>query len=52
MSLSYVSSSLSAGAAPNSPRNTPFGAELARIQGRVERLYSHAADVSNRLALP
>ncbi|WP_241120763.1 hypothetical protein [Achromobacter xylosoxidans] len=43
---------IAGGAAPNSPRNTPFGAELARIQGRVERLYSHAADVSNRLALP
>ncbi|MFY2034836.1 hypothetical protein ACOTDT_16970 [Achromobacter xylosoxidans] len=34
------------------PRNTPFGAELARIQGRVERLHSQAADVSFRLALP
>lgn len=34
------------------PRNTPFGAELARIQGRVERLHSQAADVGFRLALP
>lgn len=43
---------IAGGTAPSLPRNTPFGAELARIQGRVERLYSHAADVSNRLALP
>lgn len=38
--------------AGDAPRNTPFGAELAQIQGRVERLQQHAMDVSLRLALP
>ncbi|MGZ0105173.1 hypothetical protein [Achromobacter sp. KK8] len=38
--------------ASNAPRDTPFGADLGRIQGRIERLHSQAANVSFRLALP
>jgi hypothetical protein len=33
-------------------RVTPIGTELARIQGRIERMHQQASDIGSRLALP